>query len=105
MTRGPARRLVVAGVGGGLAVPAALTAVVAVLGPSAMEPRLGGPGGWPPYSLAAHPAPGLVAALAAAPGITRAAAPGLAPPAAPPPPPPPPPLAPSPRPLLAAGLP
>src|SRR5690349_1692287 len=79
MTRAQrAARAGVAGVAGaaGLAVSAALTAAVAALGPSAMEPGLGGPGGWPPYSLAVHPPAGLVVGLAAAAVLTGAA--GLA---------------------------
>jgi hypothetical protein len=43
-----------------------LTILVALLGPSAMEPPLPGRAGEPPYSLAAHPAAYLVVALAAA---------------------------------------
>ncbi|MFL6073900.1 MAG: polyprenol phosphomannose-dependent alpha 1,6 mannosyltransferase MptB [Mycobacteriales bacterium] len=77
MTRGAARRVAVAGVAG-LAVSAALTAAVAALGPSAMEPGLGGPGGRPPYSLVAHPAPGLVVALAAVAVVSGAVALALA---------------------------
>ncbi len=43
-----------------------LTILVALLGPSAMEPPLAGPPGPPPYSLAGHPPARLVVALAAA---------------------------------------
>ncbi len=53
----------------GLAVSAvsfALTAAVAVLGPSLMEPALPGGAGQPPWSVAAHPSPYLVIALSGA---------------------------------------
>ncbi len=43
-----------------------LTITIGLLGPSAMIPALGGPGGHPPYSLDVHPHPYLVVALAAA---------------------------------------
>jgi hypothetical protein len=43
-----------------------LTILVALLGPSAMEPPLAGRPGQPPYSLVVHPSPHLVVALAAA---------------------------------------
>jgi len=44
----------------------ALTATVALLGPSLMEPVLPGKAGQPPWSLAAHPSPYLVIALSGA---------------------------------------
>jgi hypothetical protein len=50
--------------------------LVALLGPSVMEPALPGGSGEPPYSLVAHPSPYLVIALTAA-GVLLAAA-GLA---------------------------
>ncbi|MGH3374005.1 MAG: polyprenol phosphomannose-dependent alpha 1,6 mannosyltransferase MptB [Actinoallomurus sp.] len=50
--------------------------LVALLGPSVMEPALPGAPGEPPYSLVAHPSPYLVIALTAA-GVVLAAA-GLA---------------------------
>ena len=43
-----------------------LTATVALLGPSLMEPALPGRAGQPPWSLAAHPSPYLVIALSGA---------------------------------------
>jgi alpha-1,6-mannosyltransferase len=60
-----ARRL---GITGLVAVGASfvLTAVVALLGPSLLEPALPGAAGQPPWSLAAAPSPYLVVALAAA---------------------------------------
>jgi len=53
----------------GLAASAAsfaLTFAVAVAGPSLLEPALPGAGGQPPWSLAGHPSPYLMAALTAA---------------------------------------
>ncbi|MFC6539097.1 polyprenol phosphomannose-dependent alpha 1,6 mannosyltransferase MptB [Nonomuraea salmonea] len=43
-----------------------LTITIGLLGPSAMVPALTGPAWQPPYSLAAHPGPYLIIALAAA---------------------------------------
>ena len=56
------RRLGAAGLAAAL-TSFGLTAVVALLGPSLMEPALPGSPGQPPWSLAAHPSPYLVAAL------------------------------------------
>jgi hypothetical protein len=65
-----ARRLGTAGLVAA-AVSFALTAAVALLGPSLMEPALPGAAGQPPWSLAAHPTPYLVVALSGA-GIAAA---------------------------------
>ncbi|MGE5287332.1 MAG: polyprenol phosphomannose-dependent alpha 1,6 mannosyltransferase MptB [Micromonosporaceae bacterium] len=54
-----------------------LTVVVALLGPSAMEPALPGRPGQPPYSLVAHPSPHLVVALAGAALVVGTAGLGL----------------------------
>jgi hypothetical protein len=59
------RRLGSAGLAAAL-VSFGLTAVVALLGPSLMEPALPGSPGQPPWSLAAHPSPYLVAGLSGA---------------------------------------
>jgi hypothetical protein len=59
------RRLGFAGLAAAL-VSFGLTAVVALLGPSLMEPALPGSPGQPPWSLAAHPSPYLVAGLSGA---------------------------------------
>jgi hypothetical protein len=48
------------------ALSVALTFTVAVLGPSLVEPDLPGRAGQPPWALAAHPSPYLIAALTAA---------------------------------------
>lgn len=62
MTRG---RLGLLGLGlGGAGLACFL--LTALLGPSVMEPALPGGAGQPPYSLRAHPSPGLVIALTAA---------------------------------------
>jgi len=50
----------------GTGVSIGLTTLVALLGPSAMEPPLPGRTGQPPYSLVAHPSAHLVVALAGA---------------------------------------
>jgi hypothetical protein len=55
------------------AVSFVLTAVIALLGPSLMEPALPGQAGQPPWSLTAHPSPYLVVALTAAAILTAAA--------------------------------
>jgi Glycosyltransferase family 87 len=54
-----------------------LTILVALLGPSAMEPPLPGHPGQPPYSLVAHPSAHLVVALAGAALVTGTAGLGL----------------------------
>jgi hypothetical protein len=51
----------------------ALTVVVALLGPSLMEPALPGHAGQPPWSLSAHPSPYLIVALAGAAILTAIA--------------------------------
>jgi hypothetical protein len=51
----------------------ALTVVVALLGPSLMEPALPGRAGQPPWSLSAHPSPYLIVALAGAAILTAIA--------------------------------
>jgi hypothetical protein len=62
---GAARKLGIAGLALA-AVSVVLTALVAALGPSLMEPALPGQPGQPPWSLAAHPSPYLVIALSGA---------------------------------------
>ncbi|HXS63999.1 MAG TPA: polyprenol phosphomannose-dependent alpha 1,6 mannosyltransferase MptB [Streptosporangiaceae bacterium] len=51
----------------------ALTVVVALLGPSLMEPAIPGHAGQPPWSLSAHPSPYLIVALAGAAILTAIA--------------------------------
>jgi hypothetical protein len=69
---GVARRLGVAGLSA-TAISFVLTFTVALLGPSLMEPDLPGASSQPPWSVAAHPPAGLVAALSGA-AILAAAA-------------------------------